>query len=400
MRPNYLNIDKITTDKGILKIFKIVQKYGGIVRFVGGAVRDALMNVPDFELDLSTDLSPDELAEACEEAGIKTVPIGLKADTLGVLINNKVLAITSLRKRAENKEIIFTDNWEEDASRRDLTINAVYADEMGNVFDYYDGISDLENGKVRFIGEATDNIKQDYLRIMRFFRFYSIFGKGDPDKKSMKAIVENREGLKTVSIDRIRDEFFKILITPHAVKTLKIMFENNILSNWLADSDNLDKLELLNELCSKGKVKADALRRLFILYLPDKALAENIAMRLKFTRKMRDDFIKLATSFETFEDFLNPATRLKIVYRHGKDLAISMFMIAATINGVIPPNVRQIVSDFRNLVVPVLPISGRDIVKMGIADHSEIGKILDTVEQAWIDSNFSLSREELLNLAR
>ena len=404
MRPNYLNIDKITTDKNVLKIFKIVEKYGGVVRFVGGAVRDTIMGITDFDLDLSTDLTPDELAEACEDAGIKTVPIGLKADALGILVNNTLLTITSLRKKAKDEgkkaQIEFTDNWEEDASRRDLTINAVYADEDGNVFDYYDGISDLENGIVRFIGDPNENVKTDYLRILRFFRFYSIFGKGEPDKKSLKATIDNKDGLKTISIDRIRDELSKILLTPNVVKTLKVMFENNMLVNWLADSDNLDKLEVLNEICIKGNIQPDPLRRLFILYLPDKALAENIAMRLKFTRKLRDTFVKFATTEETFDDFLDPIKRLKMTYKYGKDFCISKFAILAALKGTVSPDTKQVIFDIRNLVVPVLPISGKDIVKMGISEGGEIGKTLDTVELAWVESNFNLSREELLNLIK
>lgn len=147
IRDNYLDISRITADPGVLKIFKIIRGYGGVVRFVGGAVRDALAGLKAANIDLSTDLSPDELAEACEEAGIRTAPIGLKIDTLGVAVGGTLLEISSLKKQVKGgngrTEVEFTDNWEEDASRRDLTINAVYADENGNVFDYYNGIEDL-----------------------------------------------------------------------------------------------------------------------------------------------------------------------------------------------------------------------------------------------------------------
>ena len=183
IRDNYLDINKLVKNKQIFRLFRVVERHGGVLRFVGGAVRDALKGLSGFDLDLATDLSPDELVEACDEEGLKTIPIGIKYGTVGVLINDEVLEVTSLRKDVKtdgrHAEVEFTDNWEEDASRRDLTINAVYADEKGNVFDYYNGISDLENGIVRFIGSPTVRIKEDYLRILRFFRFYSMFGKGD-----------------------------------------------------------------------------------------------------------------------------------------------------------------------------------------------------------------------------
>ena len=204
IRDNYLDINKLIKNKKILRLFLVVKHHGGVLRFVGGAVRDALKNIEGGDLDFATDLSPDELVEACTEEGLKTVAIGIKFGTVGVIIDDTLVEITSLRKDIKtdgrHAEVEYTDNWEEDASRRDLTINAVYADEKGNVFDYYNGIEDLEKGCVRFIGSASQRIKEDYLRIMRFFRFYSRFGIGDPDKKALAACVENKGGLKALSI--------------------------------------------------------------------------------------------------------------------------------------------------------------------------------------------------------
>ena len=175
IRPEYLDINKIITDKSILTLFRAVENHGGILRFVGGAVRDVLAGLKGFELDLATDLTPDELVEACQDAGLKTVPIGIKFATTGVVINNKVVAVSSLYKvrngYALTSDFEFTDDWLADASKRDLTINAVYADEHGNVFDYYNGISDLEQGIIRFIGNPEERIKENHIRIMRFFRF-------------------------------------------------------------------------------------------------------------------------------------------------------------------------------------------------------------------------------------
>lgn len=213
IRDNYIDVNQLVTDKKIFKLFRTVENHGGVLRFVGGAVRDTLAGIKNFDIDLATDLSPEELVEACEESGLKTVPIGIKFGTVGVVLNNQTLEVTSLRKdiKTDGRHAVveFTSDWESDASRRDLTINAIYADEKGSVFDYYNGIDDLENGVVRFIGNAGQRIKEDYLRILRFFRFYSIFGKGEIDAKALKACVENKDGIKTLSIERIRDELGK-----------------------------------------------------------------------------------------------------------------------------------------------------------------------------------------------
>ena len=194
IRSNYLNIEKLTTDKDILQLFTMVANHGGVLRFVGGAVRDALMNVKSYDLNLATDLSPEELMEICSEEGYDTVPLGIKQSSLGVKIKKSVVEISSLYKYIEDENgvshIEYTDNWEEDASRRDLTINAVYADEKGNVFDYYNGIEDLEKGYVRFIGSAAQRIKEDPIRILRYFRFYSMYGLEVPTKKSVEACRE------------------------------------------------------------------------------------------------------------------------------------------------------------------------------------------------------------------
>ncbi len=398
-RGNYLDISRITQDNNVLKIFKIVRQHGGVVRFVGGAVRDALVGANASNLDLSTDLSPDELAEACEDAGIRTVPIGLKIDTLGVVLGNHLLEISSLRKQNKDKknhDVEFTDNWEEDASKRDLTINAVYADENGNVFDYYNGIEDLEKGVVRFIGDADAQIKEDYTRILRFFRFYSLFGKTPIDDKSLKACKNNINGLNHLPIERIRDEFIKILLTPNAPKTLKIMFDNAIVANWLADSPYLKDLELLIDIEKKYGFTPDALRRLYILYRPDKKLAENIATRLKFTKNHRENFVKLAENKCSLQQLLNPLLQKQFVYLFGKDFCLSRLLIETAQNPNIEAPLPLLISQIKELTVPVFPLTGKDIIKHGISGNAKIGAAREYLEQVWIESGFELNRDELL----
>ena len=401
IRDNYLDVNKLVGNKKIFKLFRVVEQHGGVLRFVGGAVRDALKGLSGFDLDLATDLSPDELVEACTEEGLKTVPIGIKYGTVGVIIDDEVLEVTSLRRDVKtdgrHAEVEFTDNWEEDASRRDLTINAVYADEKGNVFDYYNGIEDLEKGTVRFIGSPSQRIREDYLRILRFFRFYSLFGKGPIDDKALKACVENRDGLKTLSIERIRDEFSKILLTPNVGKTLKIMFDNEILGFLLAPSENFQQLDFLIKLVDDENIPHAAMRRLFVLYQPDEELAENLAARLHLTRKQRESFVRWAAVKVPGEAFLDADSRLKLIYKYGKEFCRDKMLLQSALEMKNIPNLHARLQEIEDAVVPIFPIRGKDVIAAGISDNRKIGATLDNLEQLWLESNFRLTREELLN---
>ena len=400
IRDKYLDISKITTDKKILKIFEAVHRHGGILRFVGGSVRDAIAGRMGHDLNLSTDLTPDELAEACEDAGIKTTPIGLKYGTLGLVINNTLLEISSLRKTVKDdgtrSMFEFTDNWETDASRRDLTINAVYADEQGNVFDYYDGIADLEKGIVRFIGDANSRIKEDYLRILRFFRFHSLFAKTEIDKKSLKACIENREGLETLSIERIKEELIRIIMTPNAADVLEIMGNHEILLNWLPKSENLENLAFLIRLENALNLPQNYLRRFFVMYFPDKNLAENLAMRLHMTKRQKENMVKWADIKIGIENIAEPKLRRKLIYRYGKDFCIDKLLIESAKTQIVPDNLIGLIKEIEEEVVPIFPISGKDIIKIKETDNSQIGAILDKLKEDWIASDFNLSRDDLL----
>lgn len=402
-KDNYLNMDNFIADKKVLKLFRVVENHGGVLRFVGGAVRDALVGLKGFDLDLATDLSPDELVEACTENGFKTVPIGIKFGTVGVIINDKVLEVTSLRQDIKtdgrHAEVVFTTDWEVDASRRDLTINAVYADEKGNVFDYYNGIEDLESGKVRFIGNPNTRIKEDYLRILRFFRFYSIFGKGPIDEKALKACIENKDGLKTLSMERIRDEFSKILLTDNVSSTLKIMFDNEILSYLLPDSKNLDKLDFLIKLVDDEEIPHEAMRRLFILYLPDETLADNLATRLRLTNKQREHFVNWAIINPQLSEFMNSESLLRLVYRYGKEFCRDKLILLSAINMQKLPDLHELLQEIDKAIIPIFPIRGKDIISAGIKNHHNIGTILDELEDFWIKEQFLPTRDELLQIA-
>lgn len=404
IRTEFLDVNKIITDKAILKLFKTVNDHGGVLRFVGGAVRDVLAGLKGFDVDLATDLTPDELVEACQDAGLKTVPIGIKFATTGVIINNKIIAVSSLYKERTgyklNSDFAFTDDWNADASKRDLTINAVYADEHGNVFDYYNGIADLENGIIRFIGNAEQQIKEQPIRIMRFFRFYSIFGKGSPDLKSLKACVENRDLLKNVAIEQVRDELAKILLTPNVVNTLQIMFENDILSYILPVSKNLSTLQNLSDIIIKNNLEASALRHLYVMYFPDETLAENLAMRLHMSKENKNRLVNWA-KFNINGDLLTDDGYLqKIIYLYGKEFCKDKILFYAAKNNLPNLPVNELFAKIEKAETPEFPVSGADLIGLGIEDNAKIGATLALLKQKWIQSGFDLTETELTDMAK
>ncbi len=400
IKDNYLDINKIVKDKKIFRLFRAVENHGGVLRFVGGAVRNALKGIEGADLDLATDLSPDELVEACVEHGIKTVPIGIKFGTVGVVINGKILEVTSLRKDIKSdgrhSEVVFTTDWEIDASRRDLTINAVYADEKGNVFDYYNGISDLENGIVRFIGNPSIRINEDYLRILRFFRFYADFGNNEIDIKSLKACKDNSKGLKQLSGERIRDELSKILLSSRAPKVVKIMADNGILDNILPEMKHFENLDFIIKLCDKHKLKPNWLRRLFICFNPDKILAESLANRLKLSKKDRLLFVSLAENDIDLSQLTNKKLLSVWIYRLGKDFCTNKLILQLAQQNQDIENLSELLDYIDNKEIPEFPVRGRDLIALGLKENIQIGSILKILEKKWIESDFSLSKDELL----
>ncbi len=406
IRDNYIDIHKLIKDKSIFKLFRAVENHGGTLRFVGGAVRDIIAKLPEheFDLDLATDLSPEEIVEACEEKNLKTVPIGIKFGTVGVVIGGKILEITSLRKNTStdgrHADVEFTSDWEADASRRDLTINAVYADEKGNVFDYYNGIDDIENGRVRFIGNALQRIREDYLRVLRFFRFYSRFGRGEIDKKALQACIDCREELQQPAIERIRDEMLKLVLTPQAVKTLRIMFDNGILDYILPAATHLDNLDYLIHLEEAHQLEPDPLRRLFIMYCPDEKLADNLANRLKFSKRQREMFIRLAVQNPGAEIFSTSGGIRKLLYIFGREFCFHKFVLICAQEMNEPENFDEIIHLINTLDIPEFMIKGKHIIDLGIEDNRRIGSILNRLEEIWIDSNFTLDENALLARAK
>ncbi|MBQ9236095.1 MAG: CCA tRNA nucleotidyltransferase [Alphaproteobacteria bacterium] len=400
IRSEYLNIAKLTADERVLRLFDVVAQHGGVLRFVGGAVRDALRGIKSYDLNLATDLSPEELVEACNEEGFDTMPMGIKQNSVGVRLDGNVVEISSLHKFVSNLEggidVEYTDNWEEDASRRDLTINAVYADEKGNVFDYYNGIDDLERGFVRFIGSAAQKIQEDPVRILRYFRFYAMYGLEEPNRKAVEACRENAELLKKVPMEKISDELLKILHTYHAPRAFRLMQANGVLGYIMPDAEYIENLEFFNQFAQGQQFDDAEILRLFVLYRPDAVWAENLAVRLKFTKSQKALLMNLAKMQCNKEDFLSAVGRAGLVYRYGRDVCKAKWLAEVAFNKRWPDNVWEVYASIAETPKPEFPVSGKDIMQFGMAESRQIGAVMRELEKRWVESGFNMSRDQLL----
>ncbi len=387
--PEYINPKKLIVNNDILRLFQMVEKHGGVLRFVGGAVRDAIAGFPRSNIDLVTDMSPSEFSDMCDDEGVRCVPFGIQFFTIGVMLNSSFFKVTSLSSEEDN----IKDEWKNDASMRDLTINAVYADEKGNVFDYFNGIKDLENGVIKFIGKPEETINADYVRIMRFFRFCAMFGK-NIDKKSLKACIKNKSLLKNVSADKIKEEFFKIILAPYAVRTLELIFDNGILDFMVAKPKNLNCLDKLENLEKELCLEKNVILRLYSIFQPDTRRAERLAKIFKLSKNQKEHLLALATSKLSPENFKDTVFINKSIFKYGKDICKDMLIYLNIGNNNID-NIKHILNTVDSTNISTFPISGKDLIKIG-ADTKFLGLYIDVLKKEWFDSGCLLSKSELL----
>ena len=387
--PEYINPSKLVTNEDILKLFDLVEKHGGVLRFVGGAVRDAIAGFERSDIDLVTDMSPAEFSDMCIDEGLKCVPIGIQFFTTGVIINNSFFKVTSLCSEEENSK----DEWKNDASKRDLTINAVYADDKGNVFDYYNGIKDLEQGNIKFIGSPQETIDADYIRIMRFFRFCAMFGK-NIDSKSLKACIDNKELLHKVSLEKIKEELFKIIMAPHAVTALKLIFDNNILDFLIAPPKNIDNLGFLSSLVNKLNIQKSVIRRIYVMFEPDVKRAGRLADIFRLTREQKEHLIELCKAHISLKSFKDNVSIRQILYRYGKEICIDKWLCLNLENENID-SVKDILNTLYIINTPIFPLSGKDLIEIG-ADPKLVGLYLDGLKKDWFENGCLACKEDLI----
>jgi poly(A) polymerase len=365
--------------RGIKRLLGALGAEEGLTRYVGGAVRDDLLGLPVSDIDLATRIPPDEVVRRLEEAKIKAVPTGIDHGTVTAVSDGHPFEITTLRRDVSTDgrraTVAFTDDWKEDAARRDFTINALSADPLtGELFDYFGGLADLEHRHIRFIGDPLQRIAEDHLRILRFFRFHARFDAGKPDRAALAACAARANDLMALSRERIADELLKLLAMPDPAPTVAIMLEHRILRPVLPEiaTDAIGPLRALIEAERSGGIEPDALRRLAALLPRDPSTAEDVGARLRLSNKARK---RLACAAD--QEVYSPPEAL--AYRTGVECAIDRLLLA---------DLPAEASSIARWHAPRLPISGGALIKRGLPQGPIVARTLRAIEDRWVESNF------------
>ncbi|MCB1592002.1 MAG: CCA tRNA nucleotidyltransferase [Alphaproteobacteria bacterium] len=366
--------------------------------FVGGCVRNALFGREVDDIDLATPLTPEKVMDLCKAQEITVIPTGLKHGTVTAVIDGTHFEITTLRRDVETDgrraEVSFTQNWIEDAQRRDFTMNTLLADPNGNVYDPTgQGIEDLDAGRIRFVGDPVKRIQEDYLRILRFFRFHAIYGGEEFELDALRACRAASDKIATLSRERITQEFFKIMASDKPRRILDIMFENNILKDFSFleyEPDALDHLCYAQK--RYGLVSLPS--RLYVqagMNLENIKAMENLILFPKvFLKDMQA--IKGALS----QPDLSCASAVRAgIYRFGRTITAQALMIELTQDRVVnafAPTALQIIQTWE---IPEFPVTGEDLLEAGIKAGPLLGQTLEELEEEWIASDFNMTPDEL-----
>ncbi len=396
---------------GLQKLFDVIEAGGGVVRVNGGAVRNSLLGEETGDVDLSTTLLPQRVMEVLEQANIKVIATGVAHGTVTAIIDKNPYEITTLRRdiKTDGRHAVveFGTDWLEDARRRDLTMNALYCDRSGNVFDPLGGYDDLISRNVRFIGEADARIREDYLRILRFFRFFAQYGHGRPDGAGLKACAREKEGLAQLSVERVWGELKKILKVNDPGRALLWMRTTGVLTSVLPESEKWGIDFVADAIGAEQDLSwsVDAIARLQIIVPPVPDQVEGMAKRLRLSKKEGARLADWAKSslpdVNISSDGLNKMLYLGsqqgiidrirneiIRQRHRAKESSDSLLIADTYS-----KLHKMALAWQR---PVFPVRGRDLEKCGVSSGPELGKILARLENLWVESGFKLGKDALL----
>ncbi|SMH62101.1 CCA tRNA nucleotidyltransferase [Azospirillum agricola] len=384
---------------------------GADARFVGGCVRDAWLGRPVKDIDIATHAEPERVMELLAAAGIRAIPTGIAHGTVTALAGGKPYEITTLRRDVEtfgrHARVEFTDDWIEDAARRDLTMNALSCTPDGLVHDPFGGLADMAAGRVRFVGDARRRIEEDVLRLLRFFRFHAHYGRGEPDAEALAACVALAPRLPSLSGERVRGELFRLLTAPGAASIWRLMIDRGVMAHLLPLAAATDRLERLARLEHDLEIAPDPTRRLAAVLEADRAGALAVAETLRLSNSERDRLAALVEPPASLAVSDDPVKRRQALYRIGDaDLYRDLMLMAAVAGvgaGVGPLDLtllRAALATAADLPALRLPVAGRDLLALGLGRGPEVGRLLKAVEAWWIAEDFRPGREDCLAHAR
>tara|TARA_B100001029_G_C15048363_1_gene448827 strand:- start:858 stop:2141 length:1284 start_codon:yes stop_codon:yes gene_type:complete len=404
-----VNFKELILNKEIQELFRSFNVYSNKaeLRFVGGCLRKLISDEKVDDIDLSTNVIPQNVIEILKKNKINFYETGIEHGTITAVINKKSFEITTLRKDVKtdgrHAQVEYSDNWLEDATRRDFTINSIYSDLDGNLFDPFNGRRDLQDGLIKFIGDPATRIKEDYLRILRYIRFFLEYSKNQHDKNTVKIIKQNLSGLMQVSKDRQLQELKKIVLLEnfYKINTDKIAKELFLLIfPELKNINRIDKLDNLGQNVLKGKKFEFVLSLLLIDKSED---CDYFIYKYNLSNKEKDkiSFLNLVFSEDPNKDYFTRENLLKILLKHGKEnlLDILDFKILTTKKN--KNTLIDLKKYFLEFEIPIMPIKARDLIeKFDLKEGKLLGSILREIEEQWLNNNFKISNNEIENIVK
>ena len=361
----------------LLKLGKVFKQNNYDIRLVGGAVRDLMLGKSPKDIDLASDATPQKMQDILSNAGIKTVPTGIEHGTITAVLNGEPFEITTLRSDdktdGRKAEVSFITNWKEDARRRDLTYNAMSIDFEGRLYDYFDGMNDLQNKVSKFVGDPVERIKEDYLRILRYFRFQSKIANPVWDDETIKAIKTNVLGLRKISAERVWQEVSKMLMGSNLDSILTYMNQTGVtgaIGLTTNNKEQLDRITYDHPIVGLAVLVSDS----------------NIGDRWKMSRGEKDLLHFLVTNKNT-----------RLVQKTAEDMIIAGEDKAKLIALAQMQGLRQLADMLVRFQPPAFPVQGRDLLDKGMTAGPSVGTALDKLKSIWKDSNYKLSKQQLLD---
>jgi tRNA nucleotidyltransferase/poly(A) polymerase len=403
---NYIDLSfkNIRKETEVEKIFNAISSFSenSEIRYVGGCVRKIINKEKVDDIDLAVNLNPIDVCKALNKKNIKYYESGIEHGTITVLINNNKFEITSLRKDVDtdgrHAKVEFSDNWKEDASRRDFTINTIYADIEGNLFDPFDGKKDLKNGKIHFIGNAETRIKEDYLRVLRYIRFFLNYSKYKHKPEIIKIIKRNLTGFSKISSERLLDEFQKLVRSDGFFKLPKDKDCLEIINLLFPQLKNISIFGKLNNFSKKNFINVDFIFLLSLMIIDGSDNVDYFIFKFNLSKKDKkrllflNDFNSQKITSKTFsEKNLN-----KIFYFNGKKALMDIIYFKIFKSNKVDDKLINMIKNFKDKDFPIMPLKANILMKKyNIPEGKELGIKLKMIEEIWVNNNFQISEKEV-----
>ena len=392
------------TEGALGKLMAMLDRDGEEARVVGGAVRNVLIGEPTGDIDVATTALPDEVMRRAQAAGFKAVPTGIDHGTVTIVVDHRPFEVTTLREDVEtfgrHAVVRFGRDWRADAARRDFTINALSLSRDGVLHDYVGGLADIAVRRVRFIGQAAARIAEDYLRVLRFFRFHASYGIGLPDPEGLHACIDARDKLERLSRERVRMELIKLLIAPHAVPTLAVMAEVGLLGPVLGGVPHLAAMSNMAKLEATYRLAPDPVRRLGALAVMIAEDAERLWQRLRLTNAEYDRLASMADGWWRVAPGEESAARA-LLYRLGPERFTDRVLLAWARSqaGAADAQWHAMTTLPQRWTAPAFPIKAAHLMARGVEKGRGLGAAITEAEKEWIARGFPSEKSALAEIA-